>query len=59
VRLWRGEATELIHGSYALLDERGLTKAYVDAPGLCKAASCEIRRKPASHSDLMSAAVPK
>ncbi len=26
VRLWRGEATELIHNSYALLDERGLAK---------------------------------
>ncbi len=39
VRLWRGEATELFHNSYALLDERGLAKAYVDVPGLCKAAS--------------------
>jgi len=39
VRLWRGEATELIHNSYALLDERGLGKTYVDVPGLCKAAS--------------------
>ena len=39
VRLWRGEPTELLHNSYALLDERGLTKAYVDVPGLCKAAS--------------------
>jgi len=39
VRLWRGEQTELIHNSYALLDERGLAKAYVDVPGLCKAAS--------------------
>jgi type I restriction enzyme M protein len=39
VRLWRGEATELIHNSFALLDERGLAKAYVDVPGLCKAAS--------------------
>ena len=39
VRLWRGEATELIHNSYALLDERGLTKSYIDVPGLCKAAS--------------------
>ena len=29
----------LIHNSYALLDERGLAKAYVDVPGLCKAAS--------------------
>ena len=39
VRLWRGEPTELFHNSYALLDERGLTKAYADVPGLCKAAS--------------------
>jgi type I restriction enzyme M protein len=39
VRLWRGEQTELIYNSYALLDERGLAKAYVDVPGLCKAAS--------------------
>ena len=31
--------TELIHNSYALLDERGLAKAYTDVPGLCKAAS--------------------
>jgi type I restriction enzyme M protein len=38
VRLWRGEAVELLHNSYALLDERGLTKTYVDVPGLCKAA---------------------
>ena len=39
VRLWRGEPTELLHNSYALLDERGLAKAYVDVPGLCRAAS--------------------
>jgi len=39
VRLWRGEATELFHNSTALLDERGLAKAYADVPGLCKAAS--------------------
>ena len=39
VRLWRGEQTELIHNSFELLDERGLTKAYADVPGLCKAAS--------------------
>ncbi len=39
VRLWRGEPIELFHNSYALLDERGLAKAYVDVPGLCKAAS--------------------
>jgi type I restriction enzyme M protein len=39
VRLWRGEATELIKGSFALLDERGLAKGYADVPGLCKAAS--------------------
>ena len=39
VRLWRGEATELFHNSFALLDECGLAKAYVDVPGLCKAAS--------------------
>ena len=38
VRLWRGEETELIQGSLALLDERGLAKGYVDMPGLCKAA---------------------
>src|SRR5208337_1001000 len=36
--LWRDEATELIQGSFALLDERGLTKTYTDVPGLCKAA---------------------
>ena len=39
VRLWRGEPTELFHNSYPLLDERGLGKAYVDVPGLCKAAT--------------------
>ena len=39
MRLWRGEANELIHNSYALLEERGLAKAYGDVPGLCKAAS--------------------
>jgi len=39
VRLWRGEATELLRGSFDLLDERGMTKAYADVPGLCKAAS--------------------
>ena len=39
MRLWRGDPTEIIHNSYGLLDERGLTKAYVDVPGLCKAAS--------------------
>jgi type I restriction enzyme M protein len=39
VRLWRGEQVELVRGSFALLDERGLTKAYADVPGLCKAAS--------------------
>ncbi len=39
VRLWRGEATELFHNSYTLLDERGLAKAYADVPGLCKAGS--------------------
>jgi type I restriction enzyme M protein len=39
VRLWRGEQTELIHNSCAMLDERGLATAYVDFPGLCKAAS--------------------
>ena len=39
VRLWRGEQTELIHNSFAMLDERGLAKGYVDVPGLCKAAS--------------------
>jgi type I restriction enzyme M protein len=39
VRLWRGEQTELIQGSFALLDERGLAKSYGDVPGLCKAAS--------------------
>ena len=39
MRLWRGEATELIHNSYALLDERGLAKTYVDVPGLCKTAN--------------------
>jgi type I restriction enzyme M protein len=38
VRLWRGEQTELIHNSFELLDERGLTKRYADVPGLCKAA---------------------
>jgi type I restriction enzyme M protein len=38
VRLWRGEELELIQGSLALLDERGLAKGYVDVPGLCKAA---------------------
>ncbi|MBV8107198.1 MAG: SAM-dependent DNA methyltransferase [Hyphomicrobiales bacterium] len=41
VRLWRDEETELIRGSFDLLDERGLTKAYADVPGLCKAASVE------------------
>src|SRR5271157_3014590 len=30
VRLYRGEEAELIHNSHALLDERGLAKAYVD-----------------------------
>jgi type I restriction enzyme M protein len=39
VRLWRGEQTELIHNSFELLDERGLTTSYADVPGLCKAAS--------------------
>ena len=39
VRLWRGEPTELFHNSYPLLDERGPGKAYVDVPGLCKAAT--------------------
>ena len=39
LRLWRGEQTELIHNSFALLDERGLAKGYVDVPGLCNAAS--------------------
>ncbi len=57
VRLWRGEATELFHNSYALLDERGLTKTYVDVPGLCKAASlAEIEAQgSASTRDAMSA----
>jgi type I restriction enzyme M protein len=41
VRLWRGEQVELIRNSFELLDERGLAKAYVDVPGLCKAASRE------------------
>ena len=39
VRLWRGEPTELMHGSFDLLQDRRLTKAYADVPGLCKAAS--------------------
>jgi type I restriction enzyme M protein len=39
VRLWRGEETELIQGSLALLDERGLAKGYADVPGLCKVAN--------------------
>jgi type I restriction enzyme M protein len=39
VRLWRGQPTELIQGSFQLLDERELTKAYADVPGLCKAAN--------------------
>jgi type I restriction enzyme M protein len=38
VRLWRGEQIESVHGSLELLKERGLAKAYVDVPGLCKAA---------------------
>jgi type I restriction enzyme M protein len=38
VRLWRGEQTELIHNSSVMLGERGLAKAYVNVPGLCKAA---------------------
>jgi type I restriction enzyme M protein len=38
VRLWRGEPTELIQSSLALLDERGLANGYADVPGLCKAA---------------------
>ena len=39
MRLWRGEPTELIRGSFELLHERGLVGAYADVPGLCKAAS--------------------
>ena len=39
VRLWRGEAAELIQGSGDLLAERGLLKGYADTPGLCKAAT--------------------
>ncbi len=39
VRLWRGEAAELIQGSRDLLAERGLLKGYADVPGLCKAAT--------------------
>jgi type I restriction enzyme M protein len=37
VRLWRGEKPELVRGSAEILTERGLTKGYVDIPGLCKA----------------------
>jgi type I restriction enzyme M protein len=39
VRLWRGEQTELLHGSFDLLDARGLARTYADVPGLCKAVS--------------------
>ena len=39
LRLWRGEPTEVIRDSFEQLDKRGLTKAYADVPGLCKAAS--------------------
>ena len=39
VRLWRGEESELLLGSFALLAEKGLNSGYVDVPGLCKAAS--------------------
>ena len=41
VRLWRGEPTELVQGSAALLDERGLANGYADVAGLCKAANLE------------------
>lgn len=36
VRLYRGEAIELTHGSADLLTEKGLIEGYVDVPGLCK-----------------------
>jgi len=41
VRLWRGSEPESIRGSLGLLRERGLTTAYSDVPGLCKAATLE------------------
>ena len=41
MRLWRGEPTELVQGSAALLDERGLANGYADVAGLCKAANLE------------------
>jgi type I restriction enzyme M protein len=37
VRLWRGEKPALVHGSDKDLQERGITKAYANVPGLCKA----------------------
>src|ERR1700732_177068 len=39
VRLYRGEAPELMQGSIDLLAEKGLDKGYVDVPGLCKVAA--------------------
>jgi type I restriction enzyme M protein len=39
VRLYRGEAPELVHGSEELLAEHGLGDGYTDVAGLCKAAT--------------------
>ena len=39
VRLYRGMSPELDQGSEALLTEHGLSKGYVDVPGLCRVAT--------------------
>jgi type I restriction enzyme M protein len=39
VRLYRGEDTEAIQGSFDLLAEEGLDHGYVDVAGLCKVAT--------------------
>lgn len=39
VRLYRGEEVELEQDSAELLTEKGLSKGYVDVPGLCKIVS--------------------
>jgi type I restriction enzyme M protein len=41
VRLYRGEEPEFLNGSEAMLEDRFPDLAYVDVPGLCKAATIE------------------
>lgn len=40
-RLYRGEATENLHGSYEMLKEHFPNSGYMDVPGLCKVATIE------------------